>query len=256
MEMEITRTCVRCSESFTYTRWSGGRPRDYCPECGLARRRTGRSGGCNRVPLEERTPLCPRGHVRDAVSERADGRLMLDCRECRNERQRQRLRERGEPIRHCLDCGTRVQRTEPGKGTFPKRCDTCRRNHRLAQQREYARAYQATQKEKIAARRRTPAYKAKKRERDRRRDNFPRHERQRLHGRNTAAWRKLRHFVLERDGRRCRTCGATAKLTVHLDPALGGDHSLATSKDCITLCVRCHGLADGPRGASRAAVQV
>lgn len=61
-------------------------------------------------------------------------------------------------------------------------------------------------------------------------------------------WQKLRKVVMARDGFRCLQCGATADLTVHIDPDLGGDHDRATADDCITLCRSCHGRIDQLRG--------
>jgi hypothetical protein len=44
----------------------------------------------------------------------------------------------------------------------------------------------------------------------------------------TAAWRRLRLEVLQRDLYRCRACGRrSGQLSVHLDPRLGGDHTRA-----------------------------
>jgi 5-methylcytosine-specific restriction endonuclease McrA len=82
------------------------------------------------------------------------------------------------------------------------------------------------------------------------------HNRQRAakakaHGRNTAAWRKLRAAVLERDDHQCRSCGSGNYLTAHLDPALGGNHWNATPDDCVTLCASCHGQVDAPRATRR-----
>jgi 5-methylcytosine-specific restriction endonuclease McrA len=69
------------------------------------------------------------------------------------------------------------------------------------------------------------------------------------HGRKRAAWRRLRLEVLQRDRYRCRACGQGwqhGQLTVHLDPRLRGDHSRARPRDCITLCISCHGTVDAP----------
>lgn len=70
------------------------------------------------------------------------------------------------------------------------------------------------------------------------------------HGRNTAAWQRLRAMVRARDGHRCTYCGATADLTVDLDPRLGGNHRVATIDDCRTACRSCnssrHALAAAP----------
>ena len=79
------------------------------------------------------------------------------------------------------------------------------------------------------------------------RENARRRTKQRLAGRDTQRWKKLRQAVLERDGHACTRCGYTAHLTIHLDPAHGGDHRTATVDDCTTLCRSCHGRADGGR---------
>jgi 5-methylcytosine-specific restriction endonuclease McrA len=48
----------------------------------------------------------------------------------------------------------------------------------------------------------------------------------------------------------CQRCGKTGDrhtLTVHLNPALGGDHLAASRDDLTTLCRSCHGSIDAPR---------
>jgi hypothetical protein len=82
------------------------------------------------------------------------------------------------------------------------------------------------------------------------RDNRRRHGKQRAQGRDQARWRHLRKARLEHDGYRCqlRLAGCRSRATtVHLDPALGGHHDLATIDDVVSACGRCHGHADGGR---------
>lgn len=67
-------------------------------------------------------------------------------------------------------------------------------------------------------------------------------------GTNTSRWRKLRAHAVGRDGW-CQRCGTSADLTVHLDPALAGDHRAATAADVVVLCRRCHGALDAPRAS-------
>jgi 5-methylcytosine-specific restriction endonuclease McrA len=84
------------------------------------------------------------------------------------------------------------------------------------------------------------------------RDNARRNRQRWRQRRTTARWRAMRAAVLERDGR-CLDCGATDDLTVHLDPALEGDHTAAGVDDCVTLCRTCHGRVDAPRASKRRA---
>jgi 5-methylcytosine-specific restriction endonuclease McrA len=84
------------------------------------------------------------------------------------------------------------------------------------------------------------------------RDNTRRNRQRWRQGRTTARWRAVRAAVLARDGR-CLECGTTDDLTVHLDPALEGDHAAADVDDCVTLCRRCHGRVDAPRASKRRA---
>jgi 5-methylcytosine-specific restriction endonuclease McrA len=60
----------------------------------------------------------------------------------------------------------------------------------------------------------------------------------------------MRLAAFHRDGYACRQCGITGDrhtLTVHLNPALDGDHLVATRDDLTTLCRSCHGSVDAPR---------
>lgn len=74
----------------------------------------------------------------------------------------------------------------------------------------------------------------------------------------TSAWkRKLRAEVLGRDGYRCRKCGALGKqrggsATLSLQHVLPERVRLAlrrplSASDLVTLCLPCHGRADGGR---------
>jgi 5-methylcytosine-specific restriction endonuclease McrA len=79
-----------------------------------------------------------------------------------------------------------------------------------------------------------------------RREDERRNLRAKTSGRTTAAWKKLRAQVLERDDYACLRCGRRA-FSVHIDPRLGGDHRLAMIDDCWSLCSSCHGTIDAPR---------
>jgi 5-methylcytosine-specific restriction endonuclease McrA len=79
-----------------------------------------------------------------------------------------------------------------------------------------------------------------------RREDQRRNLRAKTSGRTTAAWKKLRVQVLERDDYACLRCGRRA-VSVHIDPRLRGDHRLATVDDCWSLCASCHGTIDAPR---------
>ena len=81
-------------------------------------------------------------------------------------------------------------------------------------------------------------------------DNRRRNQKRKDSGRTTAAWQRMRHAAFHRDGYACRRCGKTGDrhtLTVHLNPALGGNHFVATLADLTTYCRRCHGSVDAPR---------
>ena len=70
-------------------------------------------------------------------------------------------------------------------------------------------------------------------------------------GMNKRRWRnQLRPQVLARDGYNCRLglpgCSLVAT-TVHLDPALQGNHDIATIDDCVSACRSCHGKVDAAR---------
>lgn len=85
-------------------------------------------------------------------------------------------------------------------------------------------------------------------------DNARRQRKNQAHGVNRAAWRRRAQRVKQRDGMTCRRCGRhrdelhhNERLSVHLDPALAGNHDAASDHDCITLCSTCHGTIDAPR---------
>ena len=77
-------------------------------------------------------------------------------------------------------------------------------------------------------------------------DNQRRKTIAREHGLTSNRWARLRKQALERDPL-CQRCGREAT-TVHLDPALKGNHNAATLQDLTSLCHRCHGKLDGARG--------
>lgn len=90
------------------------------------------------------------------------------------------------------------------------------------------------------------------------RDDDRRHAKQHDHGRDTARWVNLRRQALLRDGHTCQlridaACTGTAT-TVHLDPALEGNHAAASLDDVASACAHCHGAEDATRsrGGSRA----
>lgn len=63
-------------------------------------------------------------------------------------------------------------------------------------------------------------------------------------------WQTIRAARLMIDGYACQLehegCTKHAT-TVHLDPACGGDHSLATIENTLSACAHCHGVEDAPR---------
>jgi len=81
-----------------------------------------------------------------------------------------------------------------------------------------------------------------------------RHEKQKAQGRDSRYWREqLRPARLEFDEYTCQRCFGercgNQDLTVHLDPALEGDHLSATIHDCVTVGRSCHGTVDAPRSS-------
>jgi 5-methylcytosine-specific restriction endonuclease McrA len=67
----------------------------------------------------------------------------------------------------------------------------------------------------------------------------------------SAHWRTIRAERLAIDNGECQLQhpGCTRVATsVHLDPAAGGNHSLATIHNTVSACAHCHGVEDGPRG--------
>ncbi len=83
-------------------------------------------------------------------------------------------------------------------------------------------------------------------------DNRRRNEKRRTSGRTTAAWQRLRLAALHRDNFTCQregcdVAGIAKTMTVHLRPALGGNHFAATLADLTTYCRSCHGSVDAPR---------
>jgi len=75
-------------------------------------------------------------------------------------------------------------------------------------------------------------------------------QRDHSYGYSSTHWRRMRQLARHYHPH-CQRCGSTTGLTVHLDPALHGDHRSAQLDDCTVLCASCHGTLDAPR-ASRA----
>ena len=85
-------------------------------------------------------------------------------------------------------------------------------------------------------------------------DNHRRQEIAREHGLHSSHWRTLKKERLELARGMCelRLNGCTGKaMTVHLAPALAGDHRTATLSDCRAACLHCHGVVDAPRASRR-----
>lgn len=60
-------------------------------------------------------------------------------------------------------------------------------------------------------------------------------------GLNTAQWRRLRRFVIDRDGGRCRVCGLDGALQVHhIIPRHIRPDLIYDPDNCLTLCFGCH----------------
>ena len=61
---------------------------------------------------------------------------------------------------------------------------------------------------------------------------------------STRRWRKLRAFVLHRDGGKCQRCGATDRLEAHhvIPSSAGGSD---TPSNLRTICVTCHDQIHG-----------
>jgi 5-methylcytosine-specific restriction endonuclease McrA len=67
-------------------------------------------------------------------------------------------------------------------------------------------------------------------------------------GHHRKHWRTIRLQRLALDGHRCtiRLPGCTTTATsVHLHPALGNNHDLATLSNTQSACAHCHGRIDG-----------
>ena len=61
---------------------------------------------------------------------------------------------------------------------------------------------------------------------------------------STRRWRRLRSYVLARDGGRCQRCGGKEKLECHhvVPSAAGGSD---TPSNLRTICVLCHDMIHG-----------
>lgn len=81
-------------------------------------------------------------------------------------------------------------------------------------------------------------------------NNRRRHAKAQANGLQTSHWQQTRQQRLELDRQTCQRCGAQAT-NVHLDPALHGNHRLASIETTLSLCHRCHGTIDAPRSAQR-----
>lgn len=84
--------------------------------------------------------------------------------------------------------------------------------------------------------------------------NQRRHEKAKANGLYSLHWRNLRDAVFMRSAGLCELridddCRSIME-TVHLDPALEGDHLAATPEDCKAACLHCHGVVDAPRARS------
>ena len=61
---------------------------------------------------------------------------------------------------------------------------------------------------------------------------------------STRKWRRLRAFVLRRDGGKCQRCGGKVKLECHhVIPRTAG--GLDVPSNCRILCVACHDALHG-----------
>mgnify|MGYP006274122807 FL=1 len=69
------------------------------------------------------------------------------------------------------------------------------------------------------------------------------HRRYSAHVTRGARWRTLRAAVLERDGYRCRSCGARGRLEIdHVEPVRTAPHRAYDPHNLQALCPKCHGL--------------
>jgi 5-methylcytosine-specific restriction endonuclease McrA len=91
-------------------------------------------------------------------------------------------------------------------------------------------------------------HEPQRRARTNRRHAQAKHHRQPRHGINsTAAWRKARASVLQRDGG-CIHCGSTTDLTAH---HIAGYEDPYNTDMIVTLCRRCHGSIHGGNNSRR-----
>lgn len=57
----------------------------------------------------------------------------------------------------------------------------------------------------------------------------------------TARWQRFRQTILERDGRRCTTCGTVRQLQVHhKERRADSPDRIFDPSNCTTLCKWCH----------------
>jgi hypothetical protein len=67
---------------------------------------------------------------------------------------------------------------------------------------------------------------------------------------NGPEWRSLRSRVMQRDGRRCRHCGTTERLSVHhITPRPEGTND---PRNLVTLCSTCHDAVEQPAEVANA----
>lgn len=72
-------------------------------------------------------------------------------------------------------------------------------------------------------------------------------------GLDTAQWRRLRRFVIDRDGGCCTVCGLDGALQVHhIIPRWKRPDLIYDPNNCITLCFGCHKNEHRPQLGPRA----
>lgn len=79
--------------------------------------------------------------------------------------------------------------------------------------------------------------------------HYTRRERQKIY--QSARWRRLRLAILDRDGRRCRKCGAAGRLEVHHVEPIKYGGALFAPDNLLTMCRTCHFRAEPDRQTDR-----
>lgn len=70
-------------------------------------------------------------------------------------------------------------------------------------------------------------------------ENRPQQDHSKMY--QTARWKKLRAFILDRDEHRCAVCGGHATIVDHIQPHEGNEELFYDENNLQLLCRSCHG---------------